>query len=231
MNDFVFSPAEQPRVSVVGGGFFPVRRIICIGKNYAAHIAEMGGDAKKEQPVFFCKPADAVTEQAKVPYPPGTNDLHFEGELVVAIGGVAKSLDTNAAANDVIFGYAAGCDLTRRDLQSAAKSTRGPWDIAKAFDHSAPIAPIVRRSDLPQGRLEAASLKTTINGECRQDASLGDMIWSVPEIIMTLSTLLELHPGDLIFTGTPEGVGAIVAGDDVVVQIGELPLLAFKIGS
>ena len=229
-SEFIFPPLPRAAVKIAGGGLFPVRRIFCIGKNYAAHVAEMGGDPKSDPPVFFTKPADAVTQENDVPYPSGTENLHYEGELVVALKGGGANIRTAPEASALIFGNAVGCDLTRRDLQAAAKSAGAPWDTAKGFDFSAPIGLIARIEDFGADRFEGASLKTQVNGQTRQDAPLTDMIWSVPEIIMALSELFELKPGDLIFTGTPEGVGSLVVGDDVTVSIGDLPPLEFTMG-
>lgn len=226
MSDFVFSPPPQPAAPVAGGGLFPVRRIFCIGRNYAKHVREMGGDPKTSPPVFFSKPADAlVTDNRPVPYPTITTDLEYEGELVIALGKGGASISV-ADAPSHIFGYAAGCDLTRRDLQFAAKKAGAPWDAAKGFDHSAPIGAIARAPDVD---LAGAHLTTKINGEERQSAPLSDMIWSVAELVSHLSDYFELAAGDLIFTGTPEGVSPIVAGDRVEVQIGALPALDFKL--
>ena len=226
-SEFIFPPPKQATVKIEGGGLFPVRRIFCIGKNYAAHVAEMGGDAKSDSPVFFTKPSDAVTQETSIPYPLGTENLHYEGELVAALKEGGANLRDTEKANSLIFGYAAGCDLTRRDLQAAAKKAGNPWDIAKGFDNAAPVGPIVRSEDCEPDFFEHAQLNTLINSDTRQDAPLADMIWSVPEIIVALSGLFELKAGDLIFTGTPEGVGPIVAGDNVKVSIGYLPPLEF----
>jgi fumarylpyruvate hydrolase len=229
MSGFVFSPPQIPSISVLGGSLFPVRRIFCVGKNYADHIREMGGDAKSDPPVFFTKPADAVVESGTaIPYPPATDNLHFEGELVVALKSGGMNIPAQRAC-DHIFGYAAGCDLTRRDHQAAAKKAGGPWDTAKAFDHSAPIGEIGRFQDFPPNSFDNARLTTFVNGEKRQDATLNDMIWSAPEIIMALSRQFELKAGDLIFTGTPKGVGPLSPGDEVHVKVGALPPLTFKI--
>jgi fumarylpyruvate hydrolase len=229
MSGFVFSPPQIPSISVLGGSLFPVRRIFCVGKNYADHIREMGGDAKSDPPVFFTKPADAVVESGTaIPYPPATDNLHFEGELVVALKSGSMNIPAQRAC-DHIFGYAAGCDLTRRDHQAAAKKAGGPWDTAKAFDHSAPIGEIGRFQDFPPNSFDNARLTTFVNGEKRQDATLNDMIWSAPEIIMALSRQFELKAGDLIFTGTPKGVGPLSPGDEVHVKVGALPPLTFKI--
>lgn len=227
---FVIEPPAQAAAKVIGGGLFPVRRIFCIGKNYADHVKEMGGDPKKDKPVFFTKPADAVVESGQsFPYAQGTENLHYEGELVVALKGGGKNIATPEAAAALIFGYAAGCDMTRRDLQAAAKSAGGPWDTAKAFDNSAPLGLIVPAKDFPDSKIASSRLKLSVNDEVRQDAALSSMIWSIPEIIVTLSKLFELKAGDLIFTGTPEGVGALVPGDRVEVSIGSLPALEFSI--
>ena len=210
MPDFIFPPLVT-FVPIEGGGDFPVRRVFCVGRNYAEHAREMGHDPDAELPFFFSKPADAlVTGGADAPYPPATKDLHHEVELVVAIGKEARDIDP-AAAPDVIFGYAAGIDLTRRDLQAEAKKLSRPWDMAKGFDHSAPISSIVpatRMSHPVRGRIE---LK--VNGDTRQSGDLRDMIWDVPNLVAHLSGFVALMPGDLIFTGTPSGVGPVVRDD------------------
>ncbi|MBL4619777.1 MAG: fumarylacetoacetate hydrolase family protein [Marinicaulis sp.] len=230
MPDYVFTPPTPPSVRVHGGGLFPVRRIFCVGKNYADHVKEMGGDAKSDPPVFFTKPADSVVESgARIPYPLATENLHFEGELVVALHAGGRNLKTREEAGALIFGTAAGCDLTRRDHQAAAKKAGAPWDSAKGFDQSAPIGNIGRTQDFPPGDFDDAQLLTTVNGEKRQKAPLSTMIWSVPEIIIVLSAQFELKAGDLIFTGTPSGVGPLSPGDNVKVTIGALPPLRFKI--
>jgi len=210
MTEFVVEAPAQTVVPVAGGGFFPVRRVFCVGRNYAAHAREMGGDPDREPPFFFCKPADAVVTSGEVAYPPATAQLHHEMELVVAIGhggaGVAA-----ADALGLVFGYAAGLDLTRRDLQDAAKAARRPWDMSKGFDQSGPIgeiAPVAKIGHPAEGRI---FLK--VNGEVRQDGDLADQIWAVPEVIAALSKLVRLAPGDLIFTGTPDGVGPLEKGD------------------
>lgn len=232
MPEFVFDPPKQPAVRIHGGGLFPVRRIFCVGRNYSDHVREMGGDPKETPPVFFTKPADAVVAGGSVvPYPSATKDFHFEGELVVALkagGARLKSLD---AAGALIFGHAAGCDLTRRDHQAAAKKAGAPWDSAKGFDHSAPIGDIGRLEDFPPESFDDARLTLSVNGEKRQDEALSSMIWSVSEIIMALSEQFELKAGDLIFTGTPAGVGPLKPGDKVEVRIGRLPALEFSIGA
>ncbi|MFZ6762806.1 fumarylacetoacetate hydrolase family protein [Pseudoroseomonas sp. WGS1072] len=210
MSDYVIAAPPAASVPVQGGGSFPVRRIFCVGRNYAEHTREMGGDPTREQPFYFTKPFDAVvTGGADTAYPPATSDLHHEMELVIAIGTGGKDIAESAALKHV-WGYAAGLDMTRRDLQAQAKKTGKPWDMAKGFDQSCPIGPIVRAEgvDPSRGRIE---LK--VNGQVRQSSDLSKMIWSVPEIIANLSRLVTLAPGDLIMTGTPEGVAAVVRGD------------------
>ena len=220
--DWRVPPPPRPFVDVAGGGRFPVRRIYCVGRNYAAHAREMGGDPDREPPFFFTKPADAVTHAAVVPYPPRTADLHHEVELVAAIGRGGRDIPV-ASALDHVFGYAVGVDLTRRDLQAAAKKAGRPWDVAKGFDASAPVSPlraVAGGAHPATGRIELA-----VNGETRQTGDLADLIWSVAEVVAELSTLFRLEPGDLVFTGTPEGVGALRRGDAVhgrIEGVGEL---------
>lgn len=192
---------------------FPVRRIFCVGRNYAEHTREMGGDPEKEAPFFFTKPADAVVESgSRIPYPPATSNLHHEAELVVAIGKGGAMVSEEAAAA-MIWGHAAGNDLTRRDLQAEAKERRRPWDMAKGFDKSAVVGPV------KPGPLADGKLRCLVNGAVRQEASLSDMVWSPVEIIVALSQMVSLSPGDLIFTGTPAGVGPLNRGDTCKVEI------------
>jgi fumarylpyruvate hydrolase len=196
---------------------FPVRRVFCVGRNYAAHAREMGHDPDREPPFFFTKPADAlVPDGATIPYPLATRDLHHEVELVVALGKGGADISA-AQAPDRIFGYAVGIDLTRRDLQAEAKKLARPWDVGKAFDQSAPCSAIVPARAIghpAQGRIRLA-----VNGITRQDGDLAQMIWSTPEVIAHLSRLFTLAPGDLIFTGTPAGVGPVDRGDVLDGQI------------
>ena len=208
----VFPPAPQPVVPVAGtDAVFPVRRIFCVGQNYAAHAREMGTDPTRSEPVFFTKPGDAVvTGGGGVPYPPQTANLHYEIEMVVALGGGGADIPV-AGALDHVFGYAAGIDLTRRDLQAAAKKAGQPWDMAKGFDRSAPLGVIAPASVI--GHPAKGGIRLAVNGALRQNSDLSDMIWSVAEIIARLSRFVELRAGDLIFTGTPEGVGPIQHGD------------------
>jgi fumarylpyruvate hydrolase len=211
--DFLFPPL-MASVAVVGETRrFPVRRIFCVGQNYAAHAREMGGDPTREAPCFFTKPADAVVANgATIPYPPKTVDLHHEIELVAAIGRGGADIAKEAAL-DHVFGYAAGIDLTRRDLQSAARKVGRPWDLSKGFDHSAPLGAIAPAATI--GHAVKGRIRLAVNGATRQDADLSEMIWSVAEIIAILSQYVRLEPGDLVFTGTPAGVGPIGAGDRV----------------
>ncbi|MBI1364868.1 MAG: GAF domain-containing protein [Alphaproteobacteria bacterium] len=228
MHGYVINPPPTPKVDIIGGGWFPVRRIFCIGRNFADHVREMGGDPKAQPPVFFTKPADAlVPSGATISYPLATKNLHYEGELVVALADGGSNIDVTEAER-LVFGFAAGCDLTRRDLQAAAKQAGAPWDAAKGFDRSAPVGPIMRAALV---MLENARLTLWVNGQVRQDAALADMVWSVPEIIAALSRQFELRAGDLIYAGTPSGVGPLVVGDDVAVKIGDLPLLEFHIAA
>ncbi len=211
MPEFVISPPEQMAVPVAGMGLFPVRRIFCVGRNYAAHAREMGSDPTREPPFFFTKPADAVVPgRQDTPYPTLTANLHHEMELVVAIGQAGADVPA-AAALGLVFGYAAGLDLTRRDLQDEAKAMRRPWDMSKGFDASAPIGEIVPVAIA--GHPAAGPISLKVNGEIRQSGDLADQIWPVPEIIAALSKLVRLAPGDLIFTGTPDGVGPLQRGD------------------
>ncbi len=213
---FVLPPAAVPSVAVAGSSDrFAVRRIFCVGRNYAEHAREMGHDPNAEPPFFFTKPGDAVVDSGSViGYPSATADLHHEAELVVAIG-ASGSFVAEADALALIWGYAAGNDLTRRDLQAEAKAARRPWDMAKGFDHSAVVGAL-RPADqgVPVGRI-----KCLVDGRVTQDADLAEMIWSVTGIIAHLSRLVVLQPGDLIFTGTPAGVGPIARGQSCEVQI------------
>jgi fumarylpyruvate hydrolase len=210
MTDYVIAAPVQTAVPVAGGGLFPVRRVFCVGRNYAAHAREMGSDPDREPPFFFCKPADAIVTDGDVKYPSATENLHHEMELVVAIGVAGEDVAVSDAL-DLVFGYAAGLDLTRRDLQDAAKATRRPWDMSKGFDQSGPVGEIIPARAI--GHPAKGRIALRVNGELRQQADLADQIWSVPEVIAALSKLVRLEPGDLIFTGTPDGVGPLVAGD------------------
>ncbi|MGO9392414.1 fumarylacetoacetate hydrolase family protein [Rhodoblastus sp.] len=211
MPDFVFPPPPVVAAPVAGGGRLPVRRIFCVGRNYAAHSREMGGDPTREPPFFFTKPADAlVTGDADAPYPRATENLHHEVELVVALSSGGAAIPVEEAEKH-IYGYAVGLDLTRRDLQTQAREARQPWDMAKGFDFSAPLGLIHPATKL--GHPKAGRIALKVNGNVRQEGDLADLIWSVAEVIAALSNYVALAPGDLIFTGTPAGVGAILRGD------------------
>ncbi len=211
MSEYVFAPPAVSAVPVAGGGLFPVRRIYCVGRNYAAHAREMGADPTREPPFFFAKPADAVlTGGADLPYPPQTKNLHHEMELVVGIGTGGADIPVAEALGHV-WGYAAGLDMTRRDLQNAAKKEGKPWEMGKGFDLSAPIGTMIPAARFPDPSRGRVAL--TVNGQIRQQGDLADLIWSIAETVAFLSGLVRLAPGDLIFTGTPEGVGPVVRGD------------------
>ncbi len=211
MPDTVFPPRPTPLVPVTGGDMFPVARIFCVGRNYAAHAAEMGHAVDREAPFYFTKSAHAVLLSGNdMPYPPRTNDLHHEMELVVAIGAAARGVQQEDALK-VVFGYSCGVDMTRRDLQAAAKDKRRPWDTGKDFENAAILGPLTPAADVAD--ITASTIALTVNGVTRQTASIADMVWSITEIIADLSTLYTLMPGDLIMTGTPAGVGPVVAGD------------------
>lgn len=218
MTDYIFPPAKQASVAIAGAyARFPVRRIFCVGRNYAAHAREMGHDPDRDPPFFFSKPADAVVDdKATIPYPPQTQNFHFEGELVVAIGSSGSDIAEVDALSHV-WGYAIGNDLTRRDLQAAARDKGRPWDWGKGFDRSAVCGPVHTVSEV--GHVLSGEIKTRINGDLKQDADLAELIWSVPEVISILSSSIELRPGDLIYTGTPAGVGPMVKGDVCVISI------------
>ena len=211
MTNYVIDPPAVTAVPVAGGGLFPVRRVFCVGRNYAEHTREMGGDPDREEPFFFTKPADALLiNGADMPYPTKTGDLHHEMELVVAIGTGGKDI-AEADALSHVYGYAAGLDMPRRDLQAAAKKGGKPWDMAKGFDLSGPVGEIAPASHV--GHPTAGKIELVVNGVARQSSDLSKQIWNVPETIAYLSGLVELAAGDLIFTGTPAGVAAVVSGD------------------
>lgn len=209
---YAITPPAIPSLPIIGSDQrFPVRRIFCIGRNYAEHAREMGATVDKDTPLFFCKPADAiVTDDADVPYPQATQDLHHEVEMVVALGAGGRDVSVAQAA-DMIWGYGVGLDLTRRDLQAVAKAKSHPWDVAKAFDHSAPVSALRPAAEVKLD--DDTALTLSINGQLRQQGRLGDMVHGVAEVISILSSLFELKPGDLIFTGTPAGVSALQRGD------------------
>ena len=226
MTDFVIPVPATPTIPVSGGGAFPVRRVYCIGRNYAAHAVEMGHDPDREAPFFFQKNPDNLDPSGEFPYPPHSNDVHHEVELIVALksGGTNIPLDK---ALDHVWGYAVCLDMTRRDLQGEAKKQGRPWEIGKAFERSGPVGPLVpvsRTGHLSQGRVE---LK--VNGAVKQEGDLNQMIWKVPEMISYLSEYFELKAGDIIMSGTPSGVGAVVKGDVMEASIEGIGSLTVKV--
>ncbi|MET0496805.1 MAG: fumarylacetoacetate hydrolase family protein [Steroidobacteraceae bacterium] len=227
---YVFPAPERPSVAIKGlEQRFPVRRIFCVGRNYAAHAREMGKDPDREPPFFFSKPADAiVANHATIPYPSRTANLHHEIELVVAIGSGGSNIPVDQAL-DHVYGYAVGNDFTRRDLQFEARDKGRPWDTGKAFDRSAAITAITPATAI--GHPGKGRIWLKVNDAIRQEGDIADLIWSVPEVIAELSTLFELAAGDLIYTGTPAGVGAIKAGDRIEGGVDGLDTLVTTIES
>lgn len=226
---YIFAPRETVGVPIVGDEkLYPVGRIFCVGRNYAEHAKEMGHEVDREAPFYFTKPASAILASgATIPYPPGTENFHHEMEFVVALGSPAfRVAEEDAMA--AVFGYACGLDLTRRDLQQAAKEKGRPWDIAKAFENSAVITAITPAARF--GAIGSQRIHLSVNGETRQDSRLSDLIWSVPALISHLSRYYHLVAGDLIYTGTPAGVGKLVAGDRLEGGIDGLELIALTIG-
>ncbi len=229
MTEFVIQPAAQASVAVAGSSArFPIRRVFCVGRNYAAHAREMGNDPDREAPFFFTKPADAVVAAAAtVPYPPLTENLHHEIELVVAIGKGGADV-TPAQALDLVWGYGVGVDLTRRDLQDTAKKMSRPWDWSKSFDASGPCGPLHPVTGV--GHPAEGRIWLKVNGEIRQEGDLNELIWPVADVIAYISQSVTLAPGDLIFTGTPAGVGALQPGDEVTAGVEGIGDIAFRIG-
>jgi fumarylpyruvate hydrolase len=225
---YVFTAQETPSVAVAGTtDVFPVHRIYCVGQNYANHAREMGANPEREAPFFFSKPADAVcAEGTRLPFPLATENLHHEIELVIAIGKKGTNILTEEAL-DYVFGYAVGLDLTRRDLQSEAKKKGRPWSTAKGFDNSAPCSVVHSVSEV--GHFEHGKITLSINGELRQQGDISDMIWSVAEVVSSLSGFFELCPGDLIYTGTPAGVGPLKKGDKLEGEVENLAKLNITI--
>jgi len=225
------APHPLPRVAateaaVASGGFFPVRRIYCVGRNYLDHIREMKEADERDPPFFFQKPRDAIMlDGARVPYPPFTSDFQFEVELVVALGCGGRDIAVSEA-NSLIWGYAVGIDFTRRDRQRDARDLRLPWEVGKSFDASAPCGPIARKDP---AHFEHCAITLSVNGLERQRGDIGQMIWNVPEVIAQLSKQVTLAPGDLIYTGTPSGVGHVVPGDLITAHIDGLPSLTVAI--
>jgi fumarylpyruvate hydrolase len=233
MANYVFPPHQIAALHIAGSDErFPVRRVYCVGRNYAGHAREMGSDPDREPPFFFCKPGDAAAvvpvapgAVAELPYPPQTSNYHYECELVVAIGDGGSDISV-ADAPKHIFGYAVGLDMTRRDLQGKMKDAGRPWEIGKAFDYSAPVGELRRAADV--AGVESAAIALALDGRVKQSSSTDHMIWSVAETIANLSTLFRLEPGDLIFTGTPEGVGAVTRGQSLTGSIEGLSSLSVK---
>ena len=226
-NDYVVPLWQPPAIPVAGGGLYPVRNIYCVGRNYAEHAREMGTDPDREPPFFFMKGVDCITGSGtKIKYPPRTRNLHHEVELVCAIGAAGADI-TVSDAQEYIFGYAVGVDLTRRDLQQSMKEKGRPWEIGKCFAHAAPIAELKPAADV--GHPREGEISLSVNGEVRQNGDLRDMIWSVDEVIAELSTYYKLEAGDLIFTGTPAGVAPVVKGDDVQCSVARLAPLQFVV--
>lgn len=227
--DYIFTPPEQPSAAVRGTDRrYAVSRIFCVGRNYAAHAREMGGDPSREPPFYFTKPPSAlVPSGATVPYPPGTKDYHYEMELVIAIGAPVFKVSAEVA-RAAIWGFAPGLDMTRRDLQAEAKKAGRPWDVAKGFEQSAVLGELVRLGEC--GAMDAGAITLAVNGVEKQRGDLADMIWNVAEIVANLSQFYHLKPGDLIYTGTPEGVGPVVAGDRITGEIAGLGGIALTIG-
>jgi fumarylpyruvate hydrolase len=225
---YAIEPAPVPVVPIQGSeARFPVHRIYCIGRNYAEHAREMGADVvSRGNPVFFLKPADAIVPGGEVPYPSVTKELHHEVEMVVALSSGGRDIDA-ARALECVFGYGVGLDLTRRDLQAAAKAKGLPWDTAKAFDASAPVSALRAASEI--GHPSRARLSLRVNGEVRQDTDIADMIFPVADIIAELSKLFELRAGDLIFTGTPAGVGPLARGDTFIAELHGIATLEGRI--
>ncbi|MCV2352921.1 fumarylacetoacetate hydrolase family protein [Paucibacter sp. B2R-40] len=230
MSDYIFTPPVQASVAVRGtSARYAVSRIFCVGRNYAAHAREMGSDPDREPPFYFSKPACAlVPSGSTVAYPPATKNYHYEMELVVALGAPVFKV-TPEVARAAVWGYAAGLDMTRRDLQADAKANGRPWDTAKGFDQSAIITELVRASET--GPMGAGAITLAVNGVEKQRGDLADMIWNVAEIVANLSQLYHLHPGDLIYTGTPEGVGPVLPGDLITGQIAGLPDISLTIAA
>lgn len=233
MSSFVFAPPTVPAAPIQGiDSQFPVRRIFCVGRNYEAHAAEMGVQADRESPFYFTKSAHALQDasegrNAAQPYPPGTNNYHHEVELVVALGGAGFRVP-QAQALDLVYGYACGLDMTRRDLQIAERKKQRPWDLGKDVENSAVIGTIMPVA--ASGHPSTGRIMLSINGDVRQDQDLADMIWSVPELISHLSGFYHLMAGDLIYTGTPSGVGAVEPGDQIDGRIDGLAGVSLSIG-
>ncbi len=230
MTDLLFTVPPAPTVAVAGStARYPVGRIFCVGRNYADHAKEMGVEVDREAPFYFLKQAGAIVESgATIPYPPGTSNYHYEMEFVVAIGAPAFQVPVETAM-DAVFGYACGLDMTRRDLQLAARAKQRPWDLGKDFEQSAVITEIVPKAEF--GTVGPQRITLAVGGATKQDAHLSDLVWSVEELVSHLSRYYHLVPGDLIYTGTPAGVGPVVAGDVITGSIDGLPPIALTIAA
>ena len=226
--NYIFPPSRVPALPVRGSAaLFPVHRIYCVGRNFADHAIEMGHDPSKEPPFFFQKNNDTlVLPGSPFPYPPASRDVHHEVELVVALGSGGTDIPVEQALA-CVYGYAVGLDMTRRDLQAETKKHGRPWEVAKAFEQSAPCGPIHTAAEI--GHPEEGTIRLAVNGTTRQNGNLNQMIWKVPEMIAYLSRLFTLKPGDLIFAGTPAGVGAVVKGDMMTAHIDGLDTVSFAV--
>ncbi|WP_170519484.1 fumarylacetoacetate hydrolase family protein [Ruegeria atlantica] len=226
MSDHVIPAPQVHVIPIAGGGTFPVRRVYCVGRNYAAHAIEMGHDPNREPPFFFQKNPNNLDPSGEFPYPPHSSDVHHEAEMYVAL----KSGGTNISVDDAldhVFGYGLSLDMTRRDLQGQMKKMGRPWEIGKAFERSAPCGPIHKASEV--GHLDKGPITLTVNGEVRQEGDLNQMIWKVPEMISYLSDYFELAPGDVILSGTPSGVGPVNRGDVMVLAVEKLGSLTVNV--
>jgi len=225
----LFSSPDYPTVPTTDGALYPVHRIFCVGRNYAEHAKEMGYEVDREAPFYFLKDAQAIVHTGStIPYPPGTENFHYEMEFVIAIGASAfRATDEEAAA--AIWGYGCGLDMTRRDLQLSSRAKQRPWDLGKNFEQSAVIAPLTPASAF--GAAGPQRIMLAVNGETKQDARLADLVWSPVELVVHLSRYYHLAPGDLIYTGTPAGVGPVVAGDVIHGEIDGLAPVDLVIGA
>lgn len=226
--DFILAAPSQTSVPIKGTDLrFPVNRIFCVGRNYAAHAKEMGMEVDRGEPIYFTKSSYTIAQSGEtVPYPPGTSDYHHEMELVVAIGKPAFRIAEDDALS-IVLGYACGLDMTRRDLQLAARDKGRPWDLGKNFENAAVMSEIVEVSEC--GHISSGNIRLTVNGEVRQDGDISDLIWSVPEVISDLSNYYHLEPGDLIYTGTPAGIGPVEPGDSLAGSIDNVGEITFNI--
>ena len=222
---FIFKPLVRGVKIYESDELFPIGKIYCVGKNYEDHAKEMHGEVDRDQPFFFSKPPQSITQQNNIPFPTQTNNLHHEVELVVLLSSKCADIEPDQAHKH-IFGYGVGVDLTKRDLQAAAKNNGKPWDLSKGFDNSAPISKIYRNEEMI---LKQGKIKLSVNGDERQSSDISYMVWKVDEIISWLSKFITLNPGDIIFTGTPSGVGKLNPGDHIEANIASVGSLSFKL--